>query len=168
MALRQRGGNKKGTKEEEALLLLPIVSVDTKHYRRRRRRRRSTRHKCQLSNINNILILVLSSIIVFTITFIYSFQRAEKNEIIIASHYFQCLQYPHIKGYFLNDDYCDCPDGSDEPLTSACSHLLVGQKTFLCTAPSTTATATGEAIIQLSPSRIHDGVVDCHDGLDEK
>ncbi len=152
MALRQRG-NKKCSKEEEALLLLPIVSVDTKH--RRRRRRRSTRHKYQH---NNIIIFVLSSIVVFTITFIYSFQRAEKNE--IASH-FQCSQYPHIKG-FLNDDYCDCPDGSDEPLTSACSNLLVGQKTFMCTDPS-----TGEAM-HLSPSRIHDGVVDCHDGLDEK
>ena len=145
MALRQRGKNKKGTKEA----LLPIVSVNTKQ---RRRRQRRTTHK----GLHIIIIVVSFIVLFFTITFIYSFHA--QNEI---TNHFQCSQYPHLKG-FLNDDYCDCPDGSDEPLTSACSHLLVGQKIFLCTAPS-----TGEAI-KLFPSRIQDGVVDCHDGSDEK
>ena len=62
----------------------------------------------------------------------------------------------------LNDDYCDCQDGSDEPLTSACSHLLVNNRTFSC--PSS---VSGE-MIKLFPSRIRDGIVDCSDGSDEK
>jgi protein kinase C substrate 80K-H len=59
---------------------------------------------------------------------------------------------------YLNDDYCDClEDGSDEPNTSACSHVLVQQPTFHCT--------DGTAVI--FASRIMDGIKDCLDGSDE-
>lgn len=71
--------------------------------------------------------------------------------------FFTCLGDPSIRIPFnqVNDDYCDCPDGSDEPGTSACSN---GR--FWC-----------QGSEQYIPSRIvGDGVCDyemCCDGSDE-
>lgn len=57
----------------------------------------------------------------------------------------------------LNDNYCDCADGSDETETSACSHVTVQQASFQCRDGSKAIYA----------SRVGDGVKDCPDGSDE-
>ena len=59
---------------------------------------------------------------------------------------------------WMDDDYCDCPDGADEPNTSACSHILVDKRTFAC--------KDGSGVV--FSSRVNDGVKDCADGSDEK
>ncbi|KAI1317952.1 hypothetical protein EDD11_007474 [Mortierella claussenii] len=57
----------------------------------------------------------------------------------------------------VNDDYCDCKDGSDEPGTSAC-----GTSYFYCENAGHTGT-------NIRSSRVNDGVCDpeCCDGSDE-
>ncbi|KAL0418075.1 UNVERIFIED_CONTAM: Glucosidase 2 subunit beta [Sesamum radiatum] len=55
----------------------------------------------------------------------------------------------------LNDDFCDCPDGSDEPGTSACPN---GK--FYCK-------NAGHIPVLLYSSRVNDGICDCCDGSDE-
>ncbi|KAF3444375.1 hypothetical protein FNV43_RR14067 [Rhamnella rubrinervis] len=55
----------------------------------------------------------------------------------------------------LNDDFCDCPDGTDEPGTSACPN---GK--FYCQ-------NAGHVPQQLFSSRVNDGICDCCDGSDE-
>ncbi|CAG0893069.1 unnamed protein product [Cyprideis torosa] len=56
---------------------------------------------------------------------------------------------------FVNDDYCDCSDGSDEPGTSACPN---GR--FYC--PN-----TGYKSEVLASNRVNDGICDCCDASDE-
>ncbi|KAK9868757.1 hypothetical protein WJX84_007967 [Apatococcus fuscideae] len=56
----------------------------------------------------------------------------------------------------LNDDYCDCVDGSDEPGSSACT---LGK--FYCR-------NRGHASRRLNSSMVDDGFCDCCDGSDEQ
>ena len=57
----------------------------------------------------------------------------------------------------VNDDYCDCTDGTDEPGTSACSHL---SPQFYCVNEN-----HKEKFIRTS--RVDDLICDCCDGSDE-
>jgi len=59
----------------------------------------------------------------------------------------------------VNDDYCDCADGSDEPGTSACSGV-VRSALFACR-------PQGYPEVLIPSSRVADGVCDCCDGSDE-
>eukprot|EP00798_Chlamydomonas_sp_ICE-L_P030839 gene30839-35878_t len=69
---------------------------------------------------------------------------------------FNCLDHSKKIPYSqVNDNYCDCPDGSDEPGTSACANGI-----FFCL-------NRGYVPITLSASFVDDGICDCCDGADE-
>ncbi|BES91583.1 Protein kinase C substrate 80K-H [Nesidiocoris tenuis] len=56
----------------------------------------------------------------------------------------------------VNDDYCDCSDGSDEPDTDACSGLSYFECHFRFKK------------FKIPSSWVNDGICDCCDGSDEK
>uniref|UniRef100_A0A1E1WYM2 Putative glucosidase ii beta subunit n=1 Tax=Amblyomma aureolatum TaxID=187763 RepID=A0A1E1WYM2_9ACAR len=79
-----------------------------------------------------------------------------------ANHYapgktFKCLYSAGVIGFEqVNDDYCDCDDGSDEPGTNACPN---GR--FYCEQHNT---HSPETVLSM---RVNDGICDCCDGSDE-
>ncbi|XP_076307744.1 uncharacterized protein LOC143223544 [Tachypleus tridentatus] len=72
---------------------------------------------------------------------------------------FQCIQdKTEIPFDHVNDDFCDCLDGSDEPGTSACVNSR-----FYCTFQP----IHYEGSLVIVSSRVNDGICDCCDGSDE-
>ncbi|KOB65694.1 Glucosidase ii beta subunit [Operophtera brumata] len=73
---------------------------------------------------------------------------------------FKCLKSEQkIPFECVNDDYCDCEDGSDEPSTSACVN-----GTFYC---DTQHRKKPIALLEVPSSKVNDGICDCCDGSDE-
>lgn len=73
---------------------------------------------------------------------------------------FKCLKSEQrIPFKSINDDYCDCEDGTDEPSTSACVN-----GTFYCDTQYRKKPIT---LLEVPSSRVNDGICDCCDGSDE-
>lgn len=72
---------------------------------------------------------------------------------------FRCLdgKGQKMSASVINDDFCDCEDGSDEPGTSACAGTGV---MFFCV-------NEGSVSRLVYASRVGDGICDCCDGSDE-
>lgn len=69
---------------------------------------------------------------------------------------FTCIDGSHTVPFsYVNDDYCDCPDGTDEPGTAACPKGI-----FFCA-------NKGHVSQYIPASFVNDGICDCCDGSDE-
>ncbi|XP_066583587.1 glucosidase 2 subunit beta [Prorops nasuta] len=81
---------------------------------------------------------------------------ASKNSLYPPDRDFECLDGSlRIPFTRVNDDYCDCADGSDEPGTSACSN-----GSFYCK-------NSGHKSANIPSAWVNDRICDCCDGSDE-
>lgn len=77
---------------------------------------------------------------------------------------FKCLNSEQkIPFECVNDDYCDCEDGTDEPSTNACVN-----GTFYCEFQQHKKPKKSmESLNEVPSSQVNDGICDCCDGSDE-
>ncbi|CAF4901273.1 unnamed protein product [Pieris macdunnoughi] len=103
-------------------------------------------------------VLVTSSLVIFVLSDVPRPRGVSlsKASLYSPSKDFTCFDGTNtIPFSYVNDDYCDCFDGSDEPGTSACLNSV-----FHCT-------NAGHRPQNIPSSRVNDGICDCCDGTDE-
>ena len=180
----------------------PLSKQPNNMHRVGRRRRKTTRSSWEHRFKLRVILLNIMICILFIFAIGYMFHRVVRGRqteqsLLFSQHYnkygstqtqhgkkekmrqhttitydFTCKSHPNKKG-ILNDDYCDCPDGSDEPHTSACSDLLVGQRQFACNNNNNNNNGNGRSIdgsemtSYVFTSRVKDGIADCHNNADE-
>jgi len=135
-----------------------------------------------------LLLVILLSLSLFTLSFWTRKDNSNNGNVDsgirgVLSHYqskysdddarLVCDSNKILKINDINDGYCDCDDGFDEPGTSACIH---GNITIIIIITITNiATILGKfhcnnkgyKSIVLASSRVDDGICDCCDGSDE-
>ena len=118
---------------------------------------------------------LLCNLSLLTITIVAKFYKSADT--------FSCISSPSIQLPIsrVNDDFCDCPDGSDEPGTSACAHLSslspytvgavpVGDVNTTLALPGYYCKNKGHQPSYVPFTNVNDGVCDyqlCCDGSDE-
>lgn len=109
-----------------------------------------------------LLLVVIAATLVVVNADVRGVQTANKDAYQLKET-FRCLDGSmEIPFKFVNDEYCDCADGSDEPGTPACTLETQARADwrFQCT---NIQFSTKEIL----HSHINDGVCDCCDGSDE-
>nr|CCC91259.1 putative glucosidase II beta subunit [Trypanosoma congolense IL3000] len=117
-----------------------------------------------------VFLLVLLPLIqvAYTLDYDYGVQKTyrEKFASLNEDGTFKCLSSDLvIRVNQINNDFCDCPDGSDEPGTSACASNLLDVKfptgwRFQCKNDGFNAQ-------EILHNKVNDGICDCCDGSDE-
>jgi hypothetical protein len=131
-------------------IILPGRTIRT--VRRRKRKKQSG----WSDRTTALVILLIIAMILFFLILVLKSKRPKSS--ISSRIPIQCSDGS--TGY-LDDDYCDCSDGRDEPNTSACSDRTVGKAVFHCRGDDNPP-------IIIMASRVLDGIKDCPDGSDEE
>ena len=112
---------------------------------------------------------VFTSVLVTNFVFARGFEQrgvAQSRQEKFSADDFQCDVSRVLKREYINDNYCDCDDGTDEPGTSACSNIFPTEDSrdsllgFYCV-------NKGHRGKYIPGSRVDDDLCDCCDGSDE-
>ncbi|KAJ8611170.1 hypothetical protein CTAYLR_003548 [Chrysophaeum taylorii] len=88
-----------------------------------------------------------------------SYRGVEVGDARYAKPMLACDREREVAANMINDGYCDCEDGADEPGTASCASVSATTKHWCPNA--------GHEPTAISLSRVDDGICDCCDGSDE-